>query len=188
MVGNPIKGQAAWAFTQSTAGILIALMSPFLGAMADAGGPRKPYIFTFQLLLGLGCAALWWAYPERPDLVGPMSVAIVVATIGAEMSIVFNNAQLPHIVRPERMGWLSGFGWGLGYCGGLVALFIVLALNGQPRFGLDPKTYELERLVGPASAAWLAVFVIPMFLFVPDTASRKLTLWEAARQGGWSIR
>jgi UMF1 family MFS transporter len=187
MVGDPIKGQAAWAFTQSTAGILIALMSPFLGAMADAGGPRKPYIFTFQLLLGLGCAALWWAYPERPDLVGPMSVAIVVATIGAEMSIVFNNAQLPHIVRPERMGWLSGFGWGLGYCGGLVALFIVLALNGQLRFGLDPKTYELERLVGPASAVWLAVFVIPMFLFVPDTASRKLTLWEAARQGGWSL-
>ena len=51
------------------------------------------------------------------------------ATVGAEMSIVFNNAQLPHIVRPERMGWLSGFGWGLGYCGGLIALFIVLAVQ-----------------------------------------------------------
>jgi len=187
MVGNPVEGQAAWAFTQSTSGILIALMSPFLGAMADAGGPRKPYIFTFQLLLGLGCAALWWAYPGRPDLIGPISAAVVIATIGAEMSIVFNNAQLPHIVRPERMGWLSGFGWGLGYCGGLIALFIVLAVNDQPLFGLDPKTYELERLVGPASALWLAVFVIPMFLFTPDSASRKLTLLEAARQGGWSL-
>ena len=51
MVGDPVKGQAAWAFTQSTAGILIALMSPFLGAMADAGGRRKPYVFVFQLLL-----------------------------------------------------------------------------------------------------------------------------------------
>ena len=187
MVGNAIEGQAAWAFTQSTSGILIALMSPFLGAMADAGGPRKPYIFTFQLLLGVGCAALWWAYPGQPDLIGPISAAVVIATIGAEMSIVFNNAQLPHIVRPERMGWLSGFGWGLGYCGGLIALFIVLAVNDQPLFGLDPKTYELERLVGPASALWLAVFVIPMFLFTPDSASRKLTLLEAARQGGWSL-
>jgi UMF1 family MFS transporter len=187
IVGNAIEGQAAWAFTQSTSGILIALMSPFLGAMADAGGPRKPYIFTFQLLLGVGCAALWWAYPGQPDLIGPISAAVVIATIGAEMSIVFNNAQLPHIVRPERMGWLSGFGWGLGYCGGLIALFIVLAVDDQPLFGLDAKTNELERLVGPASALWLAVFVIPMFLFTPDTASQKLTLWQAARQGGWSL-
>jgi len=187
MVGNAIEGQAAWAFTQSTSGILIALMSPFLGAMADAGGHRKPYIFAFQLLLGLGCAALWWAYPGRPDLIGPISAAVVIATVGAEMSIVFNNAQLPHIVRPERMGWLSGFGWGLGYCGGLIALFMVLAVNDRPLFGLDPKTYTLERLVGPASALWLAVFVIPMFLFTPDMASQKLTLWQAARQGGRSL-
>jgi len=104
MVGDPIKGQAEWAFTQSTRGVIIALLSPFLGAMADAGGRRKPYIFAFQLLLFAGCAALWWAYPNRPDLAGPISWAVVAATVGAEMSIVFNNAQLPNIVRPERMG------------------------------------------------------------------------------------
>lgn len=198
MVGDPVAGQAAWAFTQSTSGILIALMSPFLGAMADAGGPRKPYIFTFQLLLALGCGALWFAYPGRPDLVVPISWAVVVATIGAEMSIVFNNAQLPHIVRPERMGWLSGFGWGLGYCGGLIALFAVLAVstpamfglaagNDRPLFGLDPATHELERLIGPASALWLAVFVIPMFLFTPDQPKRQGSLFQAARQGGRSL-
>ena len=170
-------------------------MSPFLGAMADAGGRRKPYIFAFQLLLVLGCASLWWAYPGRPDLVGPISAAVVIATIGAEMSIVFNNSQLPHIVRPERMGWLSGFGWGLGYCGGLVALFAVLAVsmpatfglaanNDRPLFGLDGGSHELERLIGPASALWLAVFVIPMFLFTPDTADAR----NAAARGGASGR
>jgi UMF1 family MFS transporter len=198
MVGDPVQGQAAWAFTQSAAGVLIALMSPFLGAMADAGGPRKPYILTFQLLLGLGCGALWFAYPGRPDLVGPISAAVIIATIGAEMSIVFNNAQLPHIVRPERMGWLSGFGWGMGYCGGLVALFAVLAVSrpelfglperaDQPLFGLDAKTHELERLMGPAAALWLAVFVIPMFLFTPDSARRQVPLLQAARQGGLAL-
>jgi UMF1 family MFS transporter len=198
LVGDPVVGQAAWAFTQSTSGVIIALLSPFLGAMADAGGRRKPYIFAFQLLLALGCAALWWAYPGRPDLIGPISWAVVVATVGAEMSIVFNNAQLPHIVRPERMGWLSGFGWGLGYCGGLVSLFAVLAVsmpamfglaasNDTPLFGLDAATHELERLTGPASAVWLAVFVLPMFLFTPDRTSRRLTVAEAARQGGRSL-
>lgn len=198
MVGNPVDGQAAWAFTQSTSGILIALMSPFLGAMADAGGPRKPYILTFQVLLAVGCIALWWAYPGRPDLIGPISAAVVIATIGAEMSIVFNNAQLPNIVRPERMGRLSGLGWGLGYTGGLVALFIVLAVgkpamfglaadNDQPLFGLDAKSHELERLMGPASAIWLALFVIPMFLFTPDSAKRQISLVDAALQGGKSL-
>src|SRR5262245_6325236 len=198
MVGDPVQGQAAWAFTQSTSGVLIALMSPFLGAMADAGGRRKPYIFVFQLLLGLGCVALWWAYPGRPDLVGPISWAVVIATVGAEMSIVFNNALLPTIVRPERIGWLSGFGWGLGYCGGLLALFAVLAVsrpamfglavdNDRPLFGLDPLTYELERLTGPASAMWLAVFVTPMFLFTPDAARQRLPLLAAARQGAGSL-
>lgn len=198
LVGDPVKGQSAWAFTQSTSGILIALMSPFLGAMADAGGRRKPYIFAFQLLLAAGCAGLWWAYPDRPDLIMPISWAVIAATVGAEMSIVFNNAQLPNIVRPQRMGWLSGFGWGLGYCGGLVSLFVVLAVSmpsmfglgtgDQPLFGLDPKTHELERLVGPASALWLAVFVLPMFLFTPDSAgARRQSLWVAAKQGGASL-
>lgn len=198
MVGDPVQGQAAWAFTQSTSGILIALMSPFLGAMADAGGPRKPYILTFQVLLAVGCTALWWAYPGRPDLIAPISAAVVLATIGAEMSIVFNNAQLPNIVRPERMGWLSGLGWGMGYTGGLVALFMVLVVsmpamfglaanNDQPLFGLDAKSHELERLMGPASALWLAVFVIPMFLFTPDSAKRRISLLGAALQGGRSL-
>jgi UMF1 family MFS transporter len=198
MVGDPVKGQAEWAFTQSTSGIIIAVLSPFLGAMADAGGRRKPYIFFFQCLVAVGCFALWWAYPHRPDIVTPISWAVIVATIGAEMSIVFNNAQLPTIVRPERMGRLSGLGWGLGYCGGLVALFAVLIVSrpsmfglsstDQPLFGLDPQAYTVERLAGPASALWLAIFVIPMFLFTPDGQTvRRLSLIEAARDGGRAL-
>ncbi|HTR84714.1 MAG TPA: MFS transporter [Reyranella sp.] len=185
MVGDAVRGQAAWAFTQSTSGILIALMSPFLGAMADAGGRRKPYVFLFQLLLAVGCIALWWAYPGRPDLAGPISWAVVLATVGAEMAIVFNNAQLPNIVVPEQMGRLSGFGWGLGYVGGLIALAIVLVA--QNAFAPDP-THVVERATGPASALWLAVFVLPMFLFTPDLAKdRKLPLLQCAKQGGLSL-
>ncbi len=198
MIGDPVKGQTAWAFTQSAAGIIIAVLSPFLGAMADAGGRRKPYVFAFQLLLFAGCACLWWAYPNRPDLAGPIGWAVIAATVGAEMSIVFNNAQLPSIVRPERIGWLSGFGWGLGYVGGLIALFIVLAAsmpamfglatnNDHPLFGLDAASHAVERITGPASSIWLLVFVLPMFLFTPDHAPRHLSALEAARQGGRSL-
>ncbi len=199
LVGDPVQGQAAWGFTQSASGIVIALLSPFLGAMADAGGRRKPFILVFQILLAMGCAGLWFAYPNRPDLILPISWAVILATVGAEMSIVFNNAQLPNIVAPERMGRLSGFGWGLGYCGGLVSLCMVLAVsmpamfglaasNDVPLFGLDAPSHELERLVGPATALWIAVFVLPMFLFTPDSAgARRLPLLVAAREGGRSL-
>lgn len=198
MIGDAVAGQTAWAFTQSAAGIIIAVLSPFLGAMADAGGRRKPFVFAFQLLLFAGCACLWWAYPHRPDLAGPIGWAVIAATVGAEMSIVFNNAQLPNIVRRERIGWLSGFGWGLGYVGGLIALFVVLAAsmpamfglaatNDHPLFGLDAASHAVERITGPASSIWLLVFVLPMFLFTPDHAPRHLTALEAARQGGRSL-
>ena len=184
MIGDPIAGQSAWAFTQSASGIVIALLSPFLGAMADAGGRRKPYVFFFQLLLFVGCAGLWWAYPHRPDLAGPIGLSMIAASIGAEMSIVFNNAQLPSLVRSDRIGWLSGFGWGLGYVGGLIALGVVLGF--QFTRGADPS-FTLERLTGPASAIWLAIFVLPMFLFTPDRAPRHLSALEAAREGGRTL-
>ncbi|MGE3906687.1 MAG: MFS transporter, partial [Reyranellaceae bacterium] len=119
-------------------------------------------------------------------------------TIGAEFSIVFNNAQLPHLVPPGRMGRLSGLGWGMGYLGGLVALFIVLIVSrpelvgivppeGQALFGFDKATYEVERWIGPAAAIWLVVFVTPMFLFVPDVKSTGLRKIEAAKQGVRSL-
>ena len=62
-----------------------------------------------------------------------------------------------------------------------------LANNDRPLFGLDLATHELERLVGPASALWLALFVIPMFLFTPDSAKQRINLLEAARLGGSSL-
>jgi UMF1 family MFS transporter len=191
-------GQSAWAFTQSASGFAIALLSPFLGAMADAAGRRKPFILAFQIVLALACIALWWARPDRGDFIPLISLAVILATVGAEISIVFNNAFLPTIVRPERMGWLSGFGWGMGYLGGLVALFLVLAVGrpsmlglappgSPPLFGLDIESNEVARITGPASAVWLALFVLPMFLFTPDGRRSGLRLRDAAVQGAGTL-
>ncbi|MGE0152635.1 MAG: MFS transporter [Reyranellaceae bacterium] len=198
MVGDPVKGQVMWGDIQSIAGFTIAILSPFLGSIADAGGPRKPWIFFFQAVTIVGCILLFWAYPNDPDMLMLVAVGLVLGTIGAEFSIVFNNAQLPHLVPPERMGRLSGLGWGMGYLGGLVALFIVLIVSrpeligitppeGKALFGFDRTTYEIERWIGPASALWLVVFVTPMFLFVPDVPPSGLSKMQAARKGVASL-
>lgn len=194
VVGNPVAGQALWGTIQGVAGIIIAVTAPVLGAMADATGPKKPWILAFQLLTVAGCVALWWAYPGRPQSVVLVVVAMIVATVGAEFSIVFNNALLPSLVRGEAVGRLSGFGWALGYAGGLVALVLVLvvgrpqlfglgAAGGGPLFGLDATSFAVERATGPASALWLIVFVLPMVLFTPDHAATGRHGVDALRQG-----
>ncbi|MFX8852540.1 hypothetical protein ABTM75_19580, partial [Acinetobacter baumannii] len=62
-IGDAVRGQSLWGYTQSIAGITIALLSPMLGAIADAGGPRKPFILVFQAFMVIGCGLLWFALP-----------------------------------------------------------------------------------------------------------------------------
>jgi len=186
VVGDPVRGQAMWGYTQTVAGVAIALMSPALGAIADADGQRKPWIAVFQTLCAFGCALLWFALPGQQEGLWLVLAAVVLATIGAEFSIVFNNALLPTLVPEERLGRLSGYAWALGYLGGLVALFFVLlafSLPAEPLFGLDKAAHEHDRIVGPLSALWLVVFVLPMFLFTPDTPSSGLSRGQAVRRG-----
>jgi len=184
VMGDPVRGQTWWGYTQAMAGVCIALLSPMLGAIADQTGPRKPWILFFQALTVLGCIGLWWAQPGAQGAVLALTIlAIVAATVGAEFSIVFNNSLLPTLVPPDKAGRLSGAGWGMGYVGGLIALAIVLVMQMLNPLDLDTKAFIVERATGPASALWLIVFVLPMFLFTPDIARSGLHWLVAAREG-----
>ena len=172
VVGDAVRGQALWGYTQAIAGVVIALLAPFLGSIADASGRRKPWIGVFTAIGVAGSFLLWYATPAADaGVLAFTRVMVVVATIGVEFAIVFNNAMLPSLVPDRRIGLLSGFGWGLGYVGGLVALMIVLlgfSLPEAPLLGLDKAAHEHDRLVGPLSGLWFAVFVIPLFVLTPD--------------------
>lgn len=191
---NPVEGQALWGYSLSAAGLTIALLSPALGAIADAGGARKPWIAAFSILLVLGSAALWWTQPGTDNAVLLALVAFAIATVGAEFATVFTNAMMPDLVSRDRLGRLSGTGWAVGYIGGLVGLAIVLGLmvgspdGGKtlfgidPVFGLDPTRFGGDRGSGPFSAIWYLIFALPLFLFVPDLPKR-MNLRPAVRKG-----
>jgi UMF1 family MFS transporter len=186
VVGDPAQGQAYWGYTQAAAGILIALLSPVFGSIADAGGPRKPWIAVFVALCAIGSFSLWWAVPGQTTGLYWILFAIVMGTIGVEFSLVFNNAMLPTLTSPEKIGRLSGFGWGFGYVGGLSVLFIVLlafSLPEEPMFGLNKETHEHDRITGPLSGIWFVIFIIPMMLFTPDTGSTGISKKHAVRVG-----
>lgn len=179
VIGDPIRGQSLWGFTLAFSAVMVAIGAPILGAIADAGGRRKPWLLFFQVMLALGCALLWLAQPGQAQLLPLVLLGLILANIAAEYSIMFNNALLPGLETPKRVGWLSGFGWGMGYIGGLIALFSVLVVSrpeligimppeGEALLGLRRGEFEAERIIGPATALWLAIFVMPMFLFTPD--------------------
>ncbi len=194
-IGDPVRGQELLGYALGTAGAITAVTSPVLGAIADATGPRKPWIFVFLLIFVVSSAGLWLAAPGESQSVMFVLTLIVLSSVMMEASIVFTNAMLPGLVPDEEMGRLSGFAWGLGYVGGLVSLFFVLwafALPGtvdwpfvpdEPLFGVNAAFNEADRLTGPIAAVWLAIFAMPMFLFTPDQPRSIRTYSQAARQG-----
>jgi UMF1 family MFS transporter len=184
VVGDATRGQSIWGFATAVAGILIASTSPVLGAIADATGRRKPWIAAFGALLVIGSAALWVAKPGEPATIMPALIAFVVASIGAEFSHIFSNTMMPTLVPRNKVGSLSGFGWAVGYIGGMVSLILSLAflatnpetgrtlLGFSPAFGLEAAAREGDRATGPLTAIWFIIFVTPLFLFTPDGEAR----------------
>src|SRR5712672_3870348 len=194
VASDPASGQALWGFATAAAGLVIAAMSPVLGAIADASGRRKPWIAAFGALLVIGSGLMWFGKPGDAGVIPPLLLAYGVATIGVEFATVFNNAMMPTLVPPERIGRLSGTGWATGYVGGILSLILVLgflAANPEtgrtlfgfvPLFGLDPVTHQGDRITGPLTGIWFIIFVLPMFLLTPDYPAKR-PVREALRAG-----
>lgn len=185
LVGDPAEGQTLWGIMLGVSGLVVALLSPVLGAIADAAGRRKLAALLFSAVTAAGAAALWLAVPGAEGTVVVALLAYGVGSVGSEFATVFNNAMLPAI-GGSRMGQLSGVAWGAGYAGGLVALAGVLLLFVMPEvaaFGLDRAAGEAVRIAGPLSALWLAVFLIPFIVATPDAAAARLPMRAAIREG-----
>ena len=194
VAADPANGQALWGFATAAAGLTIALMSPVLGAIADASGRRKPWIAGFGALLVIGSSLMWLGKPGDPSVIPPLLLAYAIASVGVEFATVFNNAMMPTLVPPDKIGRLSGTGWATGYIGGILSLILVLGFlaanpdTGRtlfgltPLFGLDPVTHQGDRITGPLTGIWFIIFVLPMFLLTPDYPAKR-PVREALREG-----
>ncbi len=197
MTDDPVSAQTAWSNAATISGIIIAILAPILGSIADESGSRKPWIAFFALIKIACLALLWTAAPGSP--VAFVMLLMILASIAAEFSIVFNDSMMPRLVSQQDVGRVSNIAWGMGYMGGMIVLiFVVLFLAGNPTtgktligfdplFGLDPATGEDARITGPISAVWYLIFILPMFFFTPDAAKGK-ALGAAVRSGLREIR
>lgn len=187
---NATTGSNQWGNTISAAGLVIAISGPFLGALADQTGRRKPWIILFSLLCIVATAGLWFVAPSSQYL----SLALILifcSTVGSECAIIFYNAMLPDLVPEKRMGRWSGWAWGLGYAGGLACLLLSLYLFidvQNPPFGLDKASAEHVRATFVLVAIWYLVFSIPLLVKTPDTPRTGLAMSEAFRNGWKQIK
>src|SRR6185436_16499288 len=175
---DPKQGQSIWAGLNRDAGLIIAIVAPFLGAIADAGGRRKPWLLFFSMTLAATAGALWYALPNEAGLSFTVICLLLVATfVSFDFTAVFHNAMLPTLVPEERAGRLSGLALALGNLSGVILFVFILicfALPGvvdwpfvpdQPWFGIDKAAHEDQRMVGPLCVIWFVIFGLPLFLF-----------------------
>lgn len=180
---NKIIGTYQWANAVSLAGIIIAVSSPLFGAIADHGGYHKRWLLVFTLICVICTALLWFAYPQVQATYFTLT-CVVIGTIGFEVALVFYNSFLPHLTSKKYLGRVSGWGWGSGYLGGIVALSIALLVFVQSSgTWLNKDTAEQIRICGPFAAAWYLIFALPLFFFVPSFPSAKKPLPVAVRAG-----
>lgn len=173
------RAQTMWSWCLTVTGLIIGFGAPIIGAFADTTGKRLPWIVIFSTMYVAGALGIWWMLPDGSNLWWGL-VAFGIGFIGAEYALIFVNSQLPSLATAEEAGDLSGSGFAFGYAGGVLSLLIMLALfveqpSGKtligldPAFGLDAAAREGTRFVGPFTALWFAVFMIPYFLWVRDT-------------------
>lgn len=178
---STIMGTAYWGWMMGVSGVVVAIFSPILGSIADHTGRRKPWVGLFTLINALCTALLFFTMPDRSFIWWAL-VFMFLANISYEFIQVFYNAMMVSIAPPEKLGRISGWGWGLGYFGGLVCLAIALYALIRPCW--IPDTNQLNvRLTTLLVAVWFVVFALPLFLYTPDVEKTDISAFEAMKKG-----
>jgi len=161
------------------ASLVVVVLAPALGALADQAGAKKRFLLLFTALGVLSTAALFWIGQGQWWLALWMYVA---GLLGFSGNNVFYDALLVDVARPERYEWVSSFGYALGYLGGGLLFAINVLMTIKPHwFGLADAA-EAVRVAFLGVAVWWALFTIPVALWVREGRGRS----SAGAQGpGW---
>ena len=184
LVAAVATSRFAWATTLSI--MIVAIVAPLLGSLADRAPLKKPLLAVFLAIGAVATAAMFFI--ARGDWLFALTV-FVIGNVGVSGSIVFYEAMLPHIARPEELDRVSTAGYAMGYVGGGVLLAVNVVMLSHPGwFGLADKDAAV-RASFVSVAVWWVVFSIPLFRDVPEPPVRRasgerLGLAAAAR-GLW---
>jgi len=171
---------ARLGYTNAAAGLVIALLAPFLGAIADRGGRRKQMLLTFTVL---GAAATFALFFLSQGQWLAAAALFALGTIGFNGGVVFNDSLLLDVAKPADFDRVSSFGYALGYLGGGVLFAVNVLMVVKPAmFGL-PDAAAAVRWAFVTVAIWWLVFTVPLMLYVREGQGR--TAAGGAFMAGW---
>lgn len=158
------EGSRLWGLAIAIAILVVGLLAPVLGAMADFSGAKKRFLlgFTAQAIAFTGLLF----FVQAGDVIAGM-LFFILAEIGYRSSQVFYDGFLPELARPDEMGKVSGIGWAVGSAGGVIALLVVL-----PVVLLMPGAFS-ARLAMLITAGFWILSTIPLILWLPEKAKKK---------------
>lgn len=166
-----------WGATFSLSMLVVALLSPILGAAADQGAGKKRFLLFFTLLSVAATALLF--YVEAGMILTGM-LLVILANIGFEAGLVFYDAFLPEITTERSYGRVSGYGFAMGYVGSLVTLLVSLPLL---QGGFGSENLLNVRLSFVLAAGIFLAFSLPLFLVVPDRQIQGAFTWGYVHSG-----
>jgi len=171
IVGNDRGlGDLWWGRVLSVSMLFVAVSSPFLGSIADKAGVRKRLLVLYTGI----CVTAVALFPTiHPGMVLWGFLLATVANIGFEGALVYYNAYLPDIAPPERRGFVSGLGYGLGYAGSAVGLLVALPL-------VQHEHYDATWLV---VAGFFTLFALPAVAGLPADRPGSRTILQAGWDG-----
>ena len=167
-VGDKLWGQATFV-----AMLIVALISPVVGALADGSGRRKFFLIASTVQTVLVTYLLFWVGPG--DVAAGM-ILFIIGLIGFEVGYVFYNAFLLDVSTPRTIGRVSGWGWSVGYVGGLIAAIACrpfLAGELKDATGaIDPTSVGNYQMSFVLVATFYLVFALPAFFFLRESPPR----------------
>lgn len=174
--GSDPSGDAMWGFSVSLSMLLVALVSPLLGAEADYSGKRKRFLFVFT---SISVAATFLLSFSGPGMALAASALFILANMGFEGGIVFYDAYLKEIADEKDTGKISGFGFAMGYLGALAVLLVIKPFLSK---GIVPSNMENVQAAILISAVFFGLFALPLFLFLRDSVATR-TAGEGSDDG-----
>ncbi|MEI7747553.1 MAG: MFS transporter [Chlorobiaceae bacterium] len=164
--GEP-SGDALWGFSVSLSMLLVAVISPVLGAAADYSGKRKRFLFVFTLTSVLATALLSFS---GPGMAVTAIILFILANMGFEGGLVFYDAYLKELASDKSVGRVSGYGFAMGYLGALSILLLVKPLLSNGIVLSNVSNVQSSFLV---AALFFALFSAPLFLVLRDEKKEK---------------
>ena len=175
---NTEIGSIYWGNAIAISGLIIAIVSPFLGSFADKVRNLNKILMFLTLMYALSAAALWFGSPGNNKLFFIL-LLVVFGQITSELAFTIYNANIKTISNEKEYGKISGLAWGLGYFGGLTILIIILFFfvqNDESLFGLNKENYEHIRICGPLVGIWIIIFSLPLFFLFKEDKVKKINL------------